>query len=595
MKSTGPFIPDPRSNNHAHSSPDTSLDDRGFRLFPGSLRQGFARSPTVRIATGAKYCHEAALTGTWTVDAQTDETTRDDFRDGSGELEYRVAGPDSILVSFYVKKYEGLTVSRVYSSKKILMPLRGAGTAGEATEAQWQAAGLPVGSRTPLFSDPPTAAPWPNRVALFHGFEFAARGGSGPPLFVASPGGDWIAALGFEGVFPGAYEFGQSHGSMYFDVYRVASGDNALQIQLDFRGTEPGQFLPHAVWISDRHFLFPVNRLKTQLMVCDLSPLQKGSEPALERPSKNSEILGFHEETTTNDVAGTLNQLTLRVGVRVPEDGKYRLSATVENERGVMASRAQDADLMAGINQIPYGVDPPRDTDGRLKIRKVRLEKITGGTGDEVARRDFLGTIGPYKLILPDIGLRRKSLDALKQMNAPPRVPGLPVVVPSPLTMRSLPGPIEVLTQTPKAGDKIDAMRLSVGVPPVTGHCTWIASVASGGRTVLMGSTIIDSQTPPKAVVLEFPAKSMVSEVQDGELRLSAVQVVCHDEKSTWVHSFDQFPGYTIPGLRVSMLEHGTAPSATFTGVNRVELLDTNHEVIYDAIKVNVGFFSDRK
>jgi hypothetical protein len=553
-----------------------------------------AQNITPRVLVGSNYCHEVTLTGTWTIDARVDETTLMEFRGGSGELEYRLAGLDSVLVSFYTVKYEGLTKSRVYSSKKILLPLKGANAGRAATDQQWEEARTVVRSRAPAFSEPPAVPPGQDAVIHFRGFEFAATAHLYPPFFAAAPGGDWIAALSWKGSIAGELEFEQTRGSMYLDVYRVASGEKTIQVQFDFRDTDPDGILPHAVWISDRHFVFPINRLKTRLMVCDVGPLQDSSGTVWDLVSKDAEILGLREESTTNDVAGTLGRLALHIGVRVPEAGRYRFTASVENERGRTASRFEEIELSAGTNQIKYGVDPTRDANGVLKVRNVTLERVIGQVKTQVARRDLLGTIGPYIMIAPQWEARRKALNVINELRRD-SVVKFPGFTPSPLTTRSLTGKVENLTDPPKAGSKVDTLRLRVAVPPVAGQCTWLATLESGGKFLISASTHVNSQAPPEAVLFEFRTTSIFPEPPDGEIRLSKMNVACREGKASWDHDFDQFPVSVIPGLRVSMLQLGTDPSATFTGENRIEFLDTNHDGKYEAIKVTVGFKSDWK
>jgi hypothetical protein len=558
----------------------------------------WAQSVTPRVLAGQNYCHEVQLTSTWTVDAKGDEDVRNSFREGQGKLTYRAAGPDSVLVSFFVEKYDsGLASSRVYSSRKILLPLKNMQTAQAATEQQWNSAAALHSYTAPAFL--PTGVSSDAGVR-YHGFEFVKSGKiAGEHPFLVSPGGDWIALLSWSGVVPSGaafISFVRAKGSMYVEVDRVASGDRAIRVQLDFNGTEPSQILPHAIWVSDRHLVFPVNRLQTRLMVCDLSPFYSGSPSVFYAPAKSAEILGFSEETTIFDVAGTLGGFVLHVGVRVPEDGKYRMGGTIANEKGQASSGTREYDLTAGVNRIDFGLEPPRQVDGKLKVSNLRLEKMSGKNVTLLDHLDSVGTFGPFVLTSKQWEPRRKAWDDLKHPRGATPIKGeTSVIKPSPLKSRTLTGKIENITGAPNAAGKFETLRLKLQVPVVVGDCIWNANVEAGGKVLASTNTKTNSAKPADTIVFEFPGGLIAAGKPDDDLRLSGVVVMCREAKMTgWVHSFDQFPKYLIPGIHPSMFRPDRANAVRFTHKNRVELIDSNHDGKYEVLKVTLGFKADR-
>jgi hypothetical protein len=255
----------------------------------------WSQSVTPQVLAGKNYCHEVELTPTWTVDAGGDQQVLSQFQEGFGKLAYRAAGPDFALASFYVEKYDPrtpMTLSRVYSSKKLILPLKKEGMARPATEEQWNAAPAISGNSGPAFLPLPAVD---KEIVRFRGFEFEKTGVHFAfPPFIAAPGGGWIAVLSWNGLLPhGIISFQRARGSMYVDMYRVPASKPAIRVQLDFLDTMPDHILEHAVWFSDRHFVFPINQLKTRLMICDLSPLEPDSHAVLDAAVKITETLGF--------------------------------------------------------------------------------------------------------------------------------------------------------------------------------------------------------------------------------------------------------------------------------------------------------------
>lgn len=305
-------------------------------------------------------------------------------------------------------------------------------------------------------------------------------------------------------------------------------------------------------------------------------------------PAKNAEILGFAEEDTFQDVFGVPGRLALHVAVRVPESGKYRLSAALKDETGNATNQDQTYDLPAGTNRVDLRAGPPRKIDGTLKIQNVRLEKIDGKTANVVAQRDFLGIIGPYTMVEKESESRRKAR-AMLHVPVRKRFPDRA----SPLTSHTLTGKIENITGEPNAAGKFEVLRFRVEVPRVTGRCSWFASLKVGDQFVGAAITEVDAATAPESIVFEFPGNSISWDGTDGDVRLDNI-IVAHQGPGGWVHRFDQFPGFPIPGLRLAMVEGSVAISVRFTGKNHVEFIDSNHNGKYEAVKVAIGFESNR-
>jgi len=407
---------------------------------------------------------------------------------------------------------------------------------------------------TTALSEAPVRVPGENKIVRFRGFDFTAEGRLQPPFFGASPGGEWIAIMGSMGVA----------------IYDVASGDKVVDIQTSERLTRPG-------WISDRHFIVLIGQ---SMMVCDLRAPESAASTIWNLPSKEAEILGFREEASIGDVAGRAGRIALYVGVRVPVPGQYRVALTVENERGNSITSSQQAELSNVVSQVEIDVDPPRGADGLLTIRDVTLERNVGSNWAPIAQRAMLGAIGPYRL----------SKTASKVSTAAKT----PLIATTPLKTATLPGTVELLSALPPAGAKIDTLLVKLGIPRIGGYCTWHADLESAGKLLERTSVDVAMGQAPESIVFEFRTASVYPHLPEGDIRLTGVNAACSDGETVESREFSGFSDI-IPGLRVSMLRLGTPPSATFTGDDRVEFLDDNHDGKFEAVRVSVGFWSDRR
>lgn len=156
-----------------------------------------------------------------------------------------------------------------------------------------------------------------------------------------------------------------------------------------------------AAWISDRHFLLPIDD-GNGAWLCDLSPLEPG-DPVFDVVPSQSEILGFWEDPEILGYEDFLESMTIHTVVSVPQPGSYNLTGVLSGFRPSQYAAGADV-IQAGTRSIARRWTDA-DFAGPFTFQNVRL--LRDFAGDVLAFASDLRSTETYRTTSEEVGLKK--------------------------------------------------------------------------------------------------------------------------------------------------------------------------------------------